>query len=114
MKKIKVFIFLLSFTTLVGCMDKIPDKDQSLIEHIVFRNSVDDIKSKIIELQVLMGKLSKDELGQVSYTIEKLPVRYNIFNFNRIELGKLNDLNNIENFKNLNKAETKRFVYLST
>jgi hypothetical protein len=95
-----------------GCMDKISEKDEYDITHIVFQDPVNEIKQRMLELQNLLKIMPKTEIGIISYNIEKHPVRFNVFNFDNIEMGRLPDLDTIKRFKNLNEAQTRRFIQL--
>ena len=108
-------IGILLYLTLIlstGCMDKISEKDEYIITHVVFKDPANEVKQKMFELQDLLKMMPKAEIGMVSYNIEKLPSQLNKFNFNNIEIGKLSNLDTIRKFKNLNESQTRRFVQL--
>ena len=103
-------VFISSFC--ISCTDKISDKAKYELTHIVFKDSIEAVKSKILELETLLAKMPKTQLGYTSYRIEKLDVRYNTFNFNDVERGKLKDLDSLKAFQNLSEMETRKFVSL--
>jgi hypothetical protein len=105
-------LLILSCLTFNACKNDISDNDKYAISHIVFKDSLNTIKTNTIELELLMLKMSKNGGKAASYLIEKLEVRHNIFTFDTTEYGDLQKLSTINEFRNLTDSETTRFFSL--
>ncbi|MFT6947903.1 MAG: hypothetical protein ACJARP_002335 [Vicingaceae bacterium] len=107
------------------------------INKITFKNSTEELKDSIFQLEKLMLKLPKrTDYNSINYSLDKFKGRHNLLRFNWFKIGTLNDLkeknnlinykiniseqadwrewvnNDIKPFNSLSPAESKRFIKL--
>jgi hypothetical protein len=89
------------------------------INKIVFKNSTEELKDSIYQLEILMRKLPENGVGGVSYSLDKHNSRYNILSFYGSKIERLDLLrefycSNRSDQQLLKKIENNSFYPIST